>query len=55
MPGGIKAHHLADAVDAVDASHVSQSLVGHNPRRVRRPRRVVWGFLVPIAKNMQGA
>jgi hypothetical protein len=52
---GIKTPHLADALDAVDASHVSQGLAGHHPRRVRRPRRVVWGFLVSIAKNTQGA
>ena len=34
------------AGDAVDASHVSQGLVGHHLRRVRRLRRVEWGFLV---------
>jgi len=42
---GEKTPHLVDVVDAVDASHVSQGLVGHHLRRVRRPRRVVWSFV----------
>ena len=42
IPGG-NIPVIPDALDAVDASHVFQGLVGHHLRRVRR---VVWGFLV---------
>jgi hypothetical protein len=35
-----------DVPDAVDARHIFLGLVGHHLRRVRRVRRVVWGFLV---------
>ena len=41
-PPGVE---IALTPDALDASHVSQALVGQHPRRVRRPRRVVSGLL----------